>query len=295
MAMVQRLNPDGLAGATAHHHEIAKMRSAGLRGASGGSTTMTPWSCMSSTSRRPTRIDPALCAVVVRPRRRRLELERRSCAFTGTMTRVRLPARLAEAVDDERLVEPVADGRADLGAHRDANERARVSRAPCPTSANAATSSARPLSPSGRQHAGSRLERDGQDPVLERSGGPAVVVRGRCGRRLGGAAGPAASEPRDASRAYAIHFGMSRPREDMSPRPSSALERAAVARGGSRRGRRIGQRDWAGDGSNLHAGGQRRQLEGVPGRGRGRGIAFRQARAHADRRRDPGIRGPTDQ
>jgi hypothetical protein len=53
IAMVHRPRPDGLFGTTEHHHDRAKIRSFAGRGAPGGSTTMTPWSCMSSTSRSP--------------------------------------------------------------------------------------------------------------------------------------------------------------------------------------------------------------------------------------------------
>ena len=105
------------------------------------------------------------------------------------MTLSGVPPRLAEAVDDERLVEPVADRRADLGAQRDANERAgrRQRLAHLGERRDVERASAVALGP---PDAGSRLERDGQDPVLERSGGLAVVVgtmlsaaRGAAGRQ----------------------------------------------------------------------------------------------------------------
>ena len=137
-------------------------------------------------------IDPALCVVVIRPRRGRLELERRRAVHRDG-DRVRLPLHLAEAVDGERPVQPISNGRADLGALRDANDGAgcgeRLAR--LPERGHVEATAAVTIGP---PHAGSRLDRDRQDPVLESTAGSAVVVGedaiGRRRRRRRGREGP---------------------------------------------------------------------------------------------------------
>ena len=60
----------------------------------------------------------------------------------------------------------------------------------------------------GPPDAGSRLDRDGQDPVLEGAGGLAVVVREDAVGAPAARPDRSASEPRATSAAYAIHFVM---------------------------------------------------------------------------------------